>query len=241
MVKEDITIHDAPAYYAAPKGGTHPGLVLIEEIWGLNEHIKSVADRFAEEGYVVIAPEILPQGLLEKLTPELKSGLADPKKRDAAQPKLREAMEPIRQEGYAKDAIATLKACVDKLLADERVNGNVGALGFCFGGSYSFHLAAADERVGAAVPFYGQPPSEEEIGNITCPILAFYGDQDTGLMETLPKLKREMSESGKRFDVVVYEGAGHAFFNDTNPYRYDAGAAKDAWEKATAFLKEHLS
>jgi carboxymethylenebutenolidase len=241
-MKKDITIANTTAYHSYPDDGQkHPGLVLIEDIWGLGNHIRGVADRFAAEGFSVIAPEILPAGLLAALTPELKNDLSDPEKRNEAQPKLRAAMQPIMQPEYAKDAVATLKACVDYLAADEHVNGNVGALGFCFGGTYTFHLATHDPRVKVAVPFYGQPPAAEEIPNLRCPVLAFYGDQDTPLMQTLPTLKEDMQKNGKDFEAVVYPNAGHAFFNDTNPHAYRAEAADDAWKKAIAFLNKNLS
>jgi carboxymethylenebutenolidase len=117
----------------------------------------------------------------------------------------------------------------------------VGVTGFCFGGSYTFHLAAHDTRIKAAVPFYGQPPAPDEIPQITCPILAFYGDQDANLMQSLPQLKEDMARDNKQFEAVVYPGAGHAFFNDTNAYMYNPGFAKDAWEKTLAFLHKHLA
>jgi carboxymethylenebutenolidase len=240
-MKKDLTINNAPAYHSYPDDGKkHPGLVLIEEIWGVSDHIKSVVDRFAAEGYSVIAPELLPKGILEMLTPEFRRELFDPQKRNEAQPKMRAAMEPIRQPEYAKGAIATLRACVDYLNADTHVNGNIGVVGFCFGGTYSFQLAAHDARIKAAIPFYGQPPAEEEILNISGPVLAFYGDQDTNLMQSLSMLKDNMKKHKKSFEAVVYPGVGHAFFNDTNPHAYNREAATDAWNKSLAFLKTEL-
>jgi carboxymethylenebutenolidase len=241
-MKKDLDLGSVQAYYTAPEGeGKLPALIVIEEIWGLNAHIKNVADRFAAKGYTVLSPEILPKSLLDMITPELQASLADPKKRDEAQPRLRAAMSPIQSPDYAKDAVAQLKQCVDYLLNDPRSNGKVGVLGFCFGGSYAFHLAAQDSRIGAAVPFYGQPPKDNEIETIFSPVLAFYGAEDTHLIETLPKLKEDMEKAGKRFEAVVYPDTGHAFFNDTNPMRYNAADAKDAWEKTLAFLLAHLS
>jgi carboxymethylenebutenolidase len=240
-MKKDLTINNAPAYHSYPDDGKiHPGLILIEDIWGLGDHIKSVADRFAAEGYSVLAPEILPPGLLEVLTPEFRKEIADPEKRNEAQPKLRAAMQPVMQPEYAVGALVMLTACVDYLLADANVNGTIGVVGFCFGGTYTFHFAAHDRRIKAAIPFYGQAPTEKEIANITCPVLAFYGDQDTNLMQTLPTLKEQMEKNGKSFEAVVYPGVGHAFFNDTNLQAYNAGAAGDAWEKAISFLRNHL-
>ena len=240
-MKKVLAINGARAYHSYPDDGEkHPGLILIEEIWGLNYHIKSVIDRFAAEGFSVVSPELLPRALLDMLTPQIEKDLFDPKKRDEIQPKLRAAMEPTMQPEYAKGAIATLKACIDYLLADEHVDGNIAVIGFCFGGTYSFHLASHDPRVKAAVPFYGHPPADEEVPNIACPVLAMYGDRDARLMETLPALKESMKKNGKSFEAVVYPGVGHAFFNDTNPRTYNAQAANDAWQKALAFLKANV-
>jgi carboxymethylenebutenolidase len=246
-MQKEITIAGVPAYHSYPDDGQsggkkHPGLIVIEEIWGVTDHIKSVVDRFAAEGYSVLAPELLPKGLLETLTPELRRDLFDPEKRDEVQPKLRAAMQPIQQPEYAADAIAKLKACVDYLMADKGVDTTRGiaVVGFCFGGTYAFHLAANDARVRAAVPFYGHPPSAEEISNIACPVLAFYGDQDERLMESLPELKENMAKNNKSFDAIVYPGAGHAFFNDTNERMYRPETAQDAWKRTLEFLKKNL-
>jgi carboxymethylenebutenolidase len=239
---KNVSILESSAYHSYPDDGQkHPGLILLEEIWGVNDHIKSVVDRFAAEGYSVLAPELLPPGVLEMLTPQIQNDLFDPEKRSAVQPKLREAMSPLHQPTYAENTIKILKACVDYLLGDEGVNGEVAVLGFCFGGTYSYHLAAHDARIKAAVAFYGQAPSEEEIAKINCPVLAFIGDQDEHLVQSLPKLKEDMQKSGKDFEAVVYPGVGHAFFNDTNTRMYNATAAKNAWDKTHAFLKKNLA
>jgi len=244
-MKKDVTIDGTYAYHSYPEGQEnlekHPGLILIEEIWGVNDHIKSVADRFAAEGYSVLAPELLPAGLLEILTPEIQKDLFDPVKRDEVQPKLRAAMAPIAQPGYAEDTIVKLKKCVDFLMKDEHLNGKIAVIGFCFGGTYSFHLAANDGRIKAAVPFYGQPPSPSEIVIISCPMLAFYGEKDAGVMGSLPKLKEDMKDAGRQFESVVYPNVGHAFFNDTNTRMYNADVATDAWNKTLVFLKNNLA
>jgi carboxymethylenebutenolidase len=166
--------------------------------------------------------------------------MQDPEKRDEAQKKMRAAMAPIQAPEFAEGAVTTLKQCVDFIMADENVDGNIGVLGFCFGGSYTFKLAASDLRIKAAIPFYGHAPSDEEITSINCPVLAFYGTEDTALMDALPKLKETMQKKGKDFEAVVYPDTGHAFFNDTNERMYREGPAKDAWEKTLVFLEKHL-
>ncbi len=238
----DIVIGDIHAYRAsAGDGGPHPGLILIHEIWGLVDHIRNVANRFAAAGYTVVAPNLFHGTTFDTTgAKELAAELFNPATRDAAQAKMRALTAPIRMPEFAAVATAKLKRCVDYMLKDEPVGGQVAVVGFCFGGTYSFHLAANDRRIKAAVPFYGQPPGQDEIARLQCPVLAFYGDQDAGLMETLPQLKDDMKTAGKRFDAVVYEGAGHAFFNDENARMYRPRAAADSWEGTLAFLDDTL-
>ena len=207
----------------------------------MNDHIKSVADRFAAEGYNVVAPELLPEGVLGTLTPQVQRDLFTPEKRNEIQPMVRAITQPLYQPVFAAAALKTLSACVDLLLEEKTSSGKIGVVGFCFGGTYAFHLAAHDSRIAAVVPFYGQRPTAEELRGINCPVLAFYGDKDARLMETLPSLKEETLRERKEFEAVVYPGAGHAFFNDTNARAYNAEAAGDAWGKTLAFLKTHLA
>ena len=111
-------------------------------------------------------------------------------------------------------------------------------MGFCFGGTYSFSLAAAEPRLRAAVPFYGHADqSAEELRNITCPILYFLGGNDENLMAKLPALQERLHEAQVDTTTQVYEGCGHAFFNDSNPYAYNEKAAKDAWQRTLGFVE----
>lgn len=241
---EDL-IHIAgriPAIFEkSPNTERGPGLILIEEIWGLTPHIADVAKRFAREGFEVLAPELLADtGILEKVEPKMFAQMRseDEGLRLAAQARMRDAIAPIRTPEFAQHTIEKLAECYAELAKVS--NGSIAVVGFCFGGTYAFHLAANEPTLKAAVPFYGQPPSKDEIARIECPVLAFYGDQDTALMETLPQLQRDMAQAGKDFEAVVYEGAGHAFFNDTS-IAYHKEFAADAWEKALAFLRAHVS
>ncbi|MDB5265641.1 MAG: dienelactone hydrolase family protein [Parcubacteria group bacterium] len=241
-MKKEITLNGVPVYHTFPDDGQkHPGLIVIEEIWGVTDHIKDVAGRFAAQGYSVLSPELL-HGMpfLGKVDQSVLADMQDPEKRDEAQKKLRTAMAPVQAPEFAEGAIAVLKACVDYLMADENVDGNVGVVGFCFGGSYSFKLASTDSRIKATVPFYGHAPSAEEVETITGPVLAFYGTEDAALMESLPKLKEDMEKEGKEFEAVVFENTGHAFFNDTNALMYRPGPAAEAWDKTLAFLAHNL-
>jgi carboxymethylenebutenolidase len=231
-------------YSALPQGsGKHPALIVIEEVWGLTDHIKDVCHRFAAEGFVVLAPELIDPAILAQLSPDIVQEMwsDDPDIKHAAQANMRELMQPIWSPEFAQGAIAKLKACVDYVLADESVDGNVGTVGFCFGGTYAFQLAIHDARIKASVPLYGQPPQPlESIASIQCPILNFNGGKDERLMAQIPALTEAMKEYGKEYTAITYPEAGHAFFNDTNKRAYDAAAAQDAWQKMLAFLHEHL-
>lgn len=233
------------AYLATPAEGVdHRGaLIVIHEIWGLNEHTKDIADRFAAEGYLALAPDLLTRvGITAPIGEELLGIMFSPDEnvRTEGQPRLREAMSPLHAKEYASWAVGALTASLDHLATQPVVDGRLGVTGFCFGGSYSFALAATDPRVRAAVPYYGSPPDSADLSRIGCPVLAFYGDQDANLIEGLPGLTTAMAEAGVDFTPVVYENTGHAFFNDTNARTYDAGYAADAWTKTLAFLKAHL-
>jgi carboxymethylenebutenolidase len=244
MIDLDFDGDVLPAYRAEPTGDIKGALIVIHEIWGLVDHIKGIADRYAAEGYLVIAPDLLGGiGIVPEVGLELQALMfsTDEGERAAAQPRLRETLAPMRSPEYAAWAIGALTAAVDYLDAQPGVLGRIGVVGFCFGGSYSFAIAAADPRIRAAVPYYGQPPESAEISAITCPILAFYGETDAGLMATLPDVSASMVAAGVDFESHVYEGAGHAFFNDTNSVMYRPEVARDSWERAAAFLTESFA
>jgi carboxymethylenebutenolidase len=243
MKNKDITIGSVPAYHVYPDDNAqHPGLIVIHEIWGLDEHIKDVANRFAEKGYSVIAPNLFHGMSFEgKISPTLFDEMRNPETRDEAQKKMRALFAPIQAPEFADKTVAQLKECVEYLLSDEHVDGKIGVLGFCFGGTYALALTAADPRIKASVPFYGQPLSSEKINNLQCPVLAFFGEEDAALMDSLPRLKEGMKQAGKDFTAIVYPKTGHAFFNDTNARMYNPEAAKDAWNKTLDFLLKNLN
>ena len=149
---------------------------------------------------------------------------------------LREATAPTQSPPYAAWAIGALRVAVDRLQENPLVGNKVAVTGFCFGGTYSFALAAEDPRIRAVVPFYGYPPEVTETNKITAPVLAFYGDLDARLMASLPEVEQTMKSGGVNFTSHVYAGAGHAFFNDTNPHAYVPAAAADAWTRTLGFL-----
>lgn len=233
-------------YRVAPADGTaiKGGIVVIHEIWGLVDHIKTIADRYAAEGYLTIAPDILSYaGINPEVGEEIAHLLhsADEAERTRVQPLLREKMAPTHEPAYGEWAVAALKQVVDRLEAEPGVDGRIAVTGFCFGGTYSFALAAADSRVRLALPFYGAPPQTTDYAGFSSPVRAFYGEQDERLITGLPEVTERMSEAGVDFEAKVYENTGHAFFNDTNATAYNAPAATDAWGKSLAYLEAALA
>lgn len=230
-------------YLARPVGRPRGALIVIHEIWGLVDHIKSIADRFAGEGYLVLAPDLLSQvGIQPAIGLELHAiRMSDDESvRTAGQPRLREAFSVMRAPEFGAWAVGALKNCVDFLEHQPEIDGHIGVLGFCFGGSYSFALAAADSRVKVAVPFYGAPPEIADVPKIGARVLALYGRNDPSIMDSLPAVADAMAAASIDFTSHIYEQTGHAFFNDTSPSAYNAEAAADAWAKANAFLTAHI-
>lgn len=187
-------------YRAEPTGPIRGGLIVIEEIWGLVPHIRSVADRFAAEGYLVLAPELLGDLLGAEngqLLMEARNN-PDEARRTAVQPALRQLFSGMSDPVFAASAVAHLRALVDALDTEPGGAGRIAVTGFCFGGAYSFALAAADPRVKAAVPFFGSAPSPEDVASMACPVLALYVQEDSRLIEALPEVTAAFAAANKR-------------------------------------------
>lgn len=239
VVKNDL--QETPAYISFPQtDGKSSAIILIHEVWGLTDHIKDVADRFAAQGFVVLAPDLFAgSGIEGKVDASLMTQIFDAVTKAEAQKKLRAAMTPIMQPEFGAATVQKLKDSFNYLAGQPEVNGKISVVGFCFGGTYAFSLAAAEPRLKSAVAFYGHAPEDENIlAKTSCPIMAFYGDKDENLMQKLPQLETSMKNLKKHFSYKVYPGAGHAFFNDTNPITYSAEVAKDAWTKTLEFLRQ---
>ena len=244
-MKKDIILSagekDFKAYISIPSAAPRGGLIVLEEIWGLNENIRDIADRFAAQGYAVLAPELLGDtGILEKMSPAIFAEMRDPATAHAAQAKMREIIQPITKPEFAAVTLERLSACFDHLLSlvGEK---KIGILGFCFGGTWSFFFSAKEPRIAAVVPFYGQPPEPlDTVKDINAPVLALYGEEDERLMASLPNLVAAMEKYKKDFSHKVYPNAGHAFFNDQNTHAYRKDAADDAWQTVLAFLSKHI-
>ena len=232
------------AYLSEPRGTPRGALIVVHEVWGLVPHTKDVADRFAAEGYVALAPDLFSvAGLTADVSGELQRAMFNPDERirTEAQPRLRAQMSPTRSPEFAAGALARVRECFDYLAAREDVGGRVGIVGFCFGGTQAFALAVAEPRVRAAVPFYGHAEYDATaLRGIGCPILAFYGENDTRLMDGLTGLTDRMAEAAVDFRPRVYPDCGHAFFNDSNPFAYNEQAARAAWAETLGFLAQTM-
>lgn len=209
-------------YLARPAtDAKRPGVVVIHENRGLNAHIEDVARRLAVSGFVAFAPDFLtPSGG----TP------ADP---DAA----REAIGKLAPD----QVMAQAKAAVAFLAANPHVNGHVGAVGFCWGGTQVNLLAARDPRLGAAVVFYGASPPLGDVPAIKAPLLLHYAELDTRINAGVPAYEQALKQAGKRFTLDMYPGVNHAFHNDTSVERYDKAAASLAYDRTVAFLNRELN
>ena len=235
-------IEGVPVWEVEPTGECKGGLIVIHEVWGLSDHIKDVAERFAAEGYYAVAPNLLSDTDIEQhLTPEVGRDLFDPEKRNAVQPLLRKHMAPLQTPEFAAQTTEKLHQLFDYQYNKPEVEQRVAVVGYCFGGTYSFNLAITEPRLAAVVPYYGHADqSVDELSKISCPVYAFYGEKDERLMAGLPDLEERMHQARVDFTSQVYENCGHAFFNDTNTFAYDKNAATDAWQRTLEFLTLNL-
>lgn len=230
-------------YAAFPEGPVRGGIIVIHELWGLQEQTRRVADQFASAGYVAFAPDVLTQAGIDPVTGAELERLryeGTDEERVRAQPRMRDALSAARAPENTAWVVKALIATADALVAVPEVGSRIAVTGFCYGGSLAFELAAADPRVTVALPFYGRAPGRETLSRIDASVLAFYGQDDPPLIEDLPRLIADAEGVGLAFDHVVYPGAKHAFFNDLNPHSYDQGAAEDAYRRALELLERTL-
>ena len=209
-------------YLAEPKNGSGPGVIVIQEWWGLVDHIKDVCDRFAAEGFVALAPDLY-HGKTTK-SPDEAGKL----------------MMAMRIDEAERD----LCAAVDYLFTQDSVaSAQIGVVGFCMGGALSLYTATKNPKVGACVVFYGgHPKVKPDLPNLHAPVLGLYAEKDGFVTPELARdLERQLKELGKQIEVKIYKGTDHAFFNDTRPEVYNAEAAADAWQRTVEFLRKHLS
>lgn len=209
-------------YLSTPPSGTGPGVVVIQEWWGLVDHIREVCDRFAEEGFVALAPDLF-HGKATK-SPDEAGKLMMSMRIDEAERDLR----------AAADYLSTL---------DSTSSEKVGVVGFCMGGALALYTATKNPKIGACVVFYGgHPKVKPDLPNLHAPVLGLYAERDGFVTPDLAReLERKLKDLGKEIEVIIYPDADHAFFNDSRPEVYKADAAADAWQRTVEFLRKNLA
>ena len=212
----------ASGYLADAEGkGRHPGLIVIQEWWGLNDWIRQQADRYAKAGYVALAPDLY-------------------RGKSTADPNV--AHELMR--GLPQDrAIADMKAAFDYLSKRKDVDPKrIGVIGWCMGGGYALDLTLAEPRIAATVINYGHLMADPaSIAKIHSPILGNFGANDQGIPPAdVRAFDAALKKDGKSSDIKIYEGAGHAFMNPNNKGGYVKAAAEDAQSRIDAFLAKTL-
>lgn len=239
-----------------------PAVIVIQEIFGPDYHIQDVVERFAKAGYFAVAPDLFTvegkrpapfaedrieemKGFLDRMPP---SAWHDQAARDEAlakeTPELAETFANVMGSiGRGHEFVATLRATVQYLQeTNEATKGQkVGTVGYCMGGALSAAMACNEPALSGAVIYYGRLPQESDvIQNIACPVLGIFAEQDPGINATLDAFKQATEEHGKTYEQIVYEGAGHGFFNDTRS-NYDAASSREAWVKTLSFFREVLA
>ncbi|MCU0918115.1 MAG: dienelactone hydrolase family protein [Planctomycetes bacterium] len=209
------------AYLARPKAEEkRPTVIVIHENRGLQPHIQDVTRRMALEGFVALAPDALsPLGG----TPE------DPGKVPA-----------LLQQLDNRATIKNFVAAVEYLKTHPLSTGKVGCTGFCWGGGMTNQVAVNSPDLRAAVPYYGSQPAVEDVPKIKAAMLLHYAGSDERINKGIPAFEQALKEAGIEYKLYIYEGAQHAFNNDTNEARYHKEAAQLAWQRTVAFFKERL-
>jgi carboxymethylenebutenolidase len=262
LSKERITFEQDGATYVLHTSrltnavGPLPAILVIQEIWGVNGHILDVTDRIAQAGYLAVAPdlyaeagvrnELLENSRVDKVRTFLRSGpnlFADAEAREEALAKLpaeerkelKETADKLLGGRRIPEFAETVHAAFRFLRNYEGCRGQaVASIGFCMGGGLSAMLANAEPDLAGAVVYYGRLQADHASG-ISCPVLGFFGSLDPGVTSTVPSFAEAMDNSSKEFHYEIYDGAPHAFFNDTGP-GYNVTASRDAWAQTLTFF-----
>lgn len=222
MVSFPANGHTCSGYLSLPKQGSGPGVIVIQEWWGLVDHIKEIADRLADAGFVALAPDLY-------------HGEATQKPDQAGK-----LMMALNIEETEKD----LRGAVKFLLGLPQTTGDhVGTVGFCLGGQLSLFAACANSQVGACVDFYGVHPNvKPAFDSLQAPVLGFFAELDEFVgPDVVDALEQKLKDAGKTYEFHRFAGAEHAFFNDARPEVYHAEYAKQAWQRMVAFFNENLA
>ena len=208
-------------YLAGSEFGVGPGVVVIQEWWGLVDHIKDIVDRLAAAGFVALAPDLY-------------DGQTTDSPDDAGRLMMALEIESAEQK---------LRGAIDYLLGRDDVTGaTVGTVGFCMGGQLSLYAACANSKVGACVDFYGIHPNvKPDLGSLQAPVLGFFAENDTFVTpDVARRLETDLVAAGKQVELTVFDGASHGFFNDTRHQVYHAAYARQCWERMILFFNQHL-
>ena len=203
---------------------TTPAVIVIQEIFGLTDWLRSLCDELAENGVIAIAPDLLSGQKYEDGDAAGKATHALPK----------------------EQVITDLNAAADYALKIPACNGTLAVCGFCWGGGVTFAYANENPKLKAAYSFYGAAPdSAEKVKNILCPVYGFYGENDERVNATIPKAEELMKAVGKRYEPVIYKGAGHGFMRSGEPNnpavrQGDQKARDEAWARWKTLLKQLL-
>ena len=209
-------------YLARPAAaGKYPAVVVIHENRGLNPHIEDVTRRAALAGFIALAPDAL-------------SASGGTPTDETQMRELFGKLDPTVTRNNFIKAVDYLKTRPDS-------TGKIGCVGFCWGGAMSNQLAVHVPDLKAAVPFYGRQPDAADVPNIKAAVQLHYGGLDERVNVGIPAYEEALKKAGVKYELYVYEGAQHAFHNDTAPTRYNEAAAKLAWERTIKFLKEKLA
>lgn len=226
IITQDITYDGdgvlMKAYFARPTGTVKNGAVMvIHENRGLNPHIRDVTRRVSKAGFLALAPDALsPFGG----TPENEE----------------EARNLFGKLDVAKNLNNFLKG-FDYLTNLKECNGKTGCVGFCWGGAMANQLAVHSPSLKSAVAFYGRQPAKEEVPNIKARVQLHYGSLDERVNAGIPEYEDALKSAGVKYELFMYEGAQHAFHNDTAPTRYNESAARLAWERTLRLFNETLT
>ncbi len=225
LVTADVTYPGAKGemrgYIAYPaEGGPFGAVIVVHENRGLNAHTKDVARRMALEGFVALAPDFLS---------DLGGTPAD-----------EEAARPMFQNLPAADVAANGVATIAWLKTQEKSNGKVGAIGFCWGGGTVNNIATVAPDLLAAVPYYGGQPNPEAVPAIKAKVMAHYGGLDERINAGIPAFEAALKAAGTDYQIFIYEGANHAFNNDTSAARYSKEASDLAWSRTVGLFRQVL-
>jgi carboxymethylenebutenolidase len=222
MVSFQANGKTAQGYLAKATSGKGIGVIVIQEWWGLVDHIKNVCDRFARAGFTALAPDMY----------------------DGATTKSPDEASKLFMALNIGEAEKKLRGAIDFLLSHEAVSSKkVGTIGFCMGGQLSLFAATLNEKIGACVNFYGiHPAVKPDFTKLHAPVLGIFAEKDEMVnAQAVQALEAQLKATGKRYTFHTYPNTTHAFFNDTRPDVYDAKAALDAWNKTLDFFKTELA